>query len=541
MPNRPKDFSVTATSFAADDYIMLDGATNGTRKALATMIRELALRKPTLSWFYHDATTSGSRCYARLGTAGDGLGTTGQPLTVLKRFRMPTAAATRNLWHIGSSSNGSTAGMGMQCYLHSTDKIRIEIGDVTAADRRYAGTDLGVVSRYAGMICAVGVTYDGTPTKPKIYLQGPEEATTEASTGSAPAWNAGFDDDFLVDGTMQGSSLWSGLAEPAIIINRVLSAAEILTWTQTNRLPDDCELGTGSMVPAYTSDFSAGVDGWVGGGSTRTGNVDSIGGRDDNLSFYCDGSNGQHYAVKAGIFSGAGKRFRVSFDYYIPSANTNFKKFQVYHAGPAADPETVTPAFDAWQTYTREFVETVASGNLYIFAANNAGSSVFIGANSAADDLMYVRNVRVTALGPIAKPKVTPGAIIHPGSGDNAIATVTTPGVKALGEKPDTIVLQGPAMTADGFVHLDQIITPTGYELSAAYATQVGTATSTITVKETSSGGTTVATAALSASVKQIALTVSNGLLAGNKKLHLANSAWGGNTVTPFFVFRRCA
>lgn len=37
MPNRIKDFSTTATAPAADDYLVLDGATNGTRRILGTV------------------------------------------------------------------------------------------------------------------------------------------------------------------------------------------------------------------------------------------------------------------------------------------------------------------------------------------------------------------------------------------------------------------------------------------------------------------------------------------------------------------------
>ena len=53
--------------------------------------------------------------------------------------------------------------------------------------------------------------------------------------------------------------------------------------------------------------------------------------------------------------------------------------------------------------------------------------------------------------------------------------------------------------------------------------------------------GATIATGALSATAARVALTVSNGLLAGGKKHHFTNSAWASNTVTPFFVYRRAS
>lgn len=130
-------------------------------------------------------------------------------------------------------------------------------------------------------------------------------------------------------------------------------------------------------------------------------------------------------------------------------------------------------------------------------------------------------------------------SVLEDVSGNNNHARLGTAGITHTPRSPLQSIVPGRPMTTDGFILADAVITPSGYELVSAYALQTGTATSTITVKETSSGGTTVATGALSASVTRVALTVSNGLLAGGKKLHLANSSWAGNTVTPFFVFRR--
>lgn len=172
-------------------------------------------------------------------------------------------------------------------------------------------------------------------------------------------------------------------------------------------------------------------------------------------------------------------------------------------------------------------------------AASNATGVEFVATGTTPTT--WINSSELLTLGPIARHTLQPGATVHPDDGANKLPLLLTSGVTAVGSTPNEVVIPGPAMTADGFVHADQVITPTGYELVAAYALQTGTATSTITVKETSSGGTTVATGALSASVTRVALTVSNGLLAGGKKLHLANSSWASNTVTPFFVFRRAS
>jgi hypothetical protein len=67
--------------------------------------------------------------------------------------------------------------------------------------------------------------------------------------------------------------------QQAIIYNRALSAAEVLSLCVNG--PALADIGA-SQTPVYTSDFSAGVDGWTTGGvATVAGNVDGINGQDD--------------------------------------------------------------------------------------------------------------------------------------------------------------------------------------------------------------------------------------------------------------------
>ena len=154
-------------------------------------------------------------------------------------------------------------------------------------------------------------------------------------------------------------------------------------------------------VETYASDFSAGVDGNTAKSGTVTGNVDSIGGEDDNLSFWADGSTTTHGIVLPQSHFISGNQYLLSVDVYIPSANTNVDKAGIYFSGSSTVPES-TNTTDAWVTLTYQF--TYGEGNntgavrVTQQVSTNNPNYTFTGANSASDDLIYIRNVRITQL-----------------------------------------------------------------------------------------------------------------------------------------------
>jgi len=154
-------------------------------------------------------------------------------------------------------------------------------------------------------------------------------------------------------------------------------------------------------VVTYESDFSAGVDGNTAKSGTVTGNVDSIGGEDDNLSFWADGSTTTHGIVLPQSHFISGNQYLLSVDVYIPSANTNVDKAGIYFSGSSTVPES-TNTTDAWVTLTYQFTygEGDSTGAVRVTqqVSTNNPSYTFTGANSASDDLIYIRNVRITQL-----------------------------------------------------------------------------------------------------------------------------------------------
>lgn len=182
------------------------------------------------------------------------------------------------------------------------------------------------------------------------------------------------------------------------IFNRELTASEVAELARGNDLGFADEWA-GSLGGAYASDFSAGVDGWVVlSNITLTGNVDSIGGGvNDNLRLVPNTTNGQHSIYKNTLTQG--KRFRVSFDYYIPSANSNIDGFRVT-LGSAGDISNVVSATtDLWTRHEFEGVCDAGSGLLLIYATDG-GNTTF--QDAGGDDTMYIRNVKATEIGTLA-------------------------------------------------------------------------------------------------------------------------------------------
>lgn len=538
---RPSDSSITEV-FDLTGYVHADDPAVAAKRRfnLRTVVGILSSRAigPTN---YHDGATSGACARTPLGTPGDGIGAPGGRVTVLKVVKFPTAAATRALWSLCNAANGSYTGNALNCYLHSGDKLRVEIGDVTAVNRRYIGTDNAITSRFAGKRVPVAVTHDGTSAAPLAYLNGLLEAATGATTGTPPAWDAGFGDDWLLEGMMQGSSLWQGEADPAIVINAVLTAAEILEWSQTGRLPSWCAIGTGTNVAKYTSDFSASVNGWTtNSNQTQAGNVnmdaDSAGVPPSNgwlktaltatrtFTFY---RNAQDLRRGSAVW--------IEADVFIPPGSPiTHVYFGSRDGGTTTTPSTPQAVVAGSVTRVKGLVILGTAADISV---NANTSSSFTLATVTSGAALYLKNITIVECGPLAKPQAQPGCCILTDGGDNKIAQVLTPGVTVMGVKPETIAIPIPAMTADGFIHLDQVIVPAGYKLIGAEIERpAGASTGTITIRETSSGGTTVATGTLAAIVE---LTLSNVYSAAGKKLHLANSSWSSSTITGRLIFRR--
>ncbi len=142
-------------------------------------------------------------------------------------------------------------------------------------------------------------------------------------------------------------------------------------------------------VETYTSDFSAGTDGWSAVNGTTTGNIDGIGGQDDNLRFTVGNVTD---IIRARILGGitSGVSYAVAGDVYIPSTNAVVDGIKI--GGSVTGDIQVSPPPDTWTPFDVNFSASTTNLN---FVATDGGNSTVVGNGT---DVFYIRNVSVTQL-----------------------------------------------------------------------------------------------------------------------------------------------
>jgi hypothetical protein len=203
----------------------------------------------------------------------------------------------------------------------------------------------------------------------------------------------------IINGTT--TTRTAGSLQASRLFNRALTSAEVLDLSING--PALADRGA-SQTPVYESDFSAGVDGATGTRLTIAGNIDGIGGEDNWLRGFADTTNSSHiFTLQNSSGLVAGVKYRLSFKYFIPSANTTVKQLQLISI-TGAENSLTAPALhtfnvtDAATSVTVDF--TMGSvGGYNIRQATSAGAAGFIGANSVTDDLSYIKDVVFTRLG----------------------------------------------------------------------------------------------------------------------------------------------
>lgn len=510
------------------------------RSASERLLQESLATRATAPAIYFDGSTAGRKALATLGTAG-ALGTL--PVTFLKRVKVPATnpSAVRGLFTVGSSNATANAVRTFSSELRTNGDLWFTLFGATTSDYNRA-TLSGWRSAVSGVWATLAIVKPATGN-PTLYSQGVAQSPTLSDSGGAttpPTWQGSITSTYLLDGLVASSEAWDGFASPLIIVLGEMTAAEILEHAQTGLLPPWCVAFTGSAVNLHTNNYSFETDtasppaGWThAGNQVATAVADGTAPQGSNVAEIVASGAGSwsanaFYQATASNSRKGGAYYRLDFWAKSISGSTSLR----IRATPN-DSTLISGSLD--QTITTDWVRYSL-----IYRALTDGQHT-IAFYLAAAGTVRLDAIELRQLGPVIKPVEQPGCPVSYDSGDNGIPLVNTSGVTSVGPKPAQVVIQGNAMTADGFMLLDQIIAPAGYELVAFYALQSGTSAAALTVKETSSGGTTVASGNLSATATRVGLTVSNGLLAAGKKIHIAGITAAAVTVTPCAVFRIAA
>jgi hypothetical protein len=148
-----------------------------------------------------------------------------------------------------------------------------------------------------------------------------------------------------------------------------VEGGDLLSWANEDKI-------------TYESDFSAGVDGWLGA-RVAVANVDGIGGEDEVLRLTVNDTSGSRYARRLSTLID-NQDYRLKLRYYVPSTNTFKTDFSINSAGLVYS--TISITTDTWTEVDIEF-------NSGTTATSNALWLQFPG---ALNDVIYFKDFEIT-------------------------------------------------------------------------------------------------------------------------------------------------
>ena len=270
----------------------------------------------------------------------------------------------------------------------TTGYLKLEINDTTYTSNA-APAITGNTEHEFTVTASPGVTN----TTVTFYCDGiivgtAQTATNETTTDNAVSFYAMGTDAIRTAGIDKGN----------IVYNRALTAAQVLSLYTTGEVDPSDKWGAFNV---YVSDFSAGVDGWTGIRMTAAGNIDGIGGQDNNLRGTLSGGANSHVlnkVVSSTRFTDTASTARLRLYIYIPSANAAVDGFAIsrgtnWLTGYSYTESGSGCATDVW-------IEVDVDNSLF-----NGALTVYVlgGTNyntvNADGDLIYVRAVIVDQKG----------------------------------------------------------------------------------------------------------------------------------------------
>lgn len=303
----------------------------------------------------------------------------------------------------------STSGGEWILYTSSADNLWGYLG--TSSGNYLKIVSAATMTQYEGQWVNFSMTYGGSGPNStysfssgfsalKLYVNGAE--LTDAVGAQVGTYAGMANGSHPVRIGRYSSVYGEGEIKQVQLFNRELSAAEIEDVYRHGQLGFADQWG-GANGGVYTSDFSnpdvggdEDLDGFSATRGTVDGNIDTIGGQDDNLRLtVTDTTNNTHYLSKSSVVT-VGKRTRFSLDFYIPSGQSNVDGIQIRLGSTVVATET-SPTLDSWVTITGEGIPNSTALRV---DALDGGSGSF--QDAGGDDVLYVRNVTVTEIGTLA-------------------------------------------------------------------------------------------------------------------------------------------
>ena len=209
------------------------------------------------------------------------------------------------------------------------------------------------------------------------------------------------------------------------IFNRALTDAECALYAKRGTVELEDQWGNADGG-TYTSDFTSNsIDGFAfDSANTPTSDATATVGADtDNVKFVAGSGTGTARMWKT-VGATGGKRYRVSFDYYMPSGQSYVDGFKTgvnvnLTSGNYTDSATLTT--NAWTPFTADLSSPLDPANLAVFIILKDGTSTTIDALAVGEYIAF-RNIKVTEIGAVTS--LSPGNIVNSRWIDNSTNTL---------------------------------------------------------------------------------------------------------------------
>lgn len=354
------------------------------------------LRKPEL--YYNGTSSFTSVAYSAKTSFTDGTDDT--PFTVAARIRTSDLTSCPIVAKWGTSAPARE----WRLNFDSSDKLTLVLIDTngfscfrtaTTALTGYEGDWVHVCATYggSGATSMSGTAFTAAGDEITLYVNGSLVASTATN-------NSGGNYTGMTDGT---NPVWIGKFDTTLkaatigdvqIFNRELTAAEVATIARSGNLGYSDEWA-GANGGIYSQPSSAQAD-WTSTNGADADNAGPLSSVSNFLTYTLNTTSGLHYIERT--LMTIGKRYRVEFDYYIPSTNSNADGIRAgFNGNNDAFGEHAAPTLDQWNRFNGEAIATTTT--LLIFA-EDGGTTSF--QDAGGDDVVHFSNITVTEIGATA-------------------------------------------------------------------------------------------------------------------------------------------
>lgn len=424
---------------------------------------------------------------------------------------------------IMSTRFGGSIGWSMDTKSEATGFVKLHVVFDTSGTVLQATTQNTVVPIDKWSL--VRMTHDGslTAANVKFYVNSATSLPTDSLTNGTGTLDADTNNKIIGDQS-GGGSAYDGTIAWVSLFNDI----DDTRWSEFLDHFVLEEKWRGASNQIYASDFSAGADGWGQNDVVVAGNIDAIAGENDTLRFYANADNSTHNTYKSGLVE-IGKKFRVSFRYYLPSANTNVNGIKlVYSNGVSLPGVGLETTYDAWTQVSYDFTTVETNDTLAVRQYKNGGQT-FIGANLVTDDLTYLKDFKVIQFGAVLDLDMGAGAgfQVHDRSGNANHGLISASGTEHL--KPgDRFKFVWTRSTSGFFGDSDRNVLPANYVIDSIVAETSGTPTLSVGYNA-ANVSTKVASGALSAGTTFLTL-VATGQVESDRRVYVDFTAGAAST-----------